>query len=239
MTLACASGICSPLFASGELTQLEFLDFCAHELMSDGVVLDARHFPRNDGDYLAQIKKMAVDLGISVTALCDDDFLVRDDRAMEAAVEMALSIGAPLLVTVAASETAMSWSDQLERMNGATRIAKAANVTLALRNEPGTFAATAADLKRISKEADSAWLRYAVDPAGLDAARDAVALLARAVMLCAPLALDEAAIEEFTLTYGGFRGPLILDEALRDRSEMQNAARRWRVAFARLSLNRT
>ena len=55
MKLACASGALHREIESGELTQLEFLDLCARELGCDGVVLDVRHFPRADDDYLSLI----------------------------------------------------------------------------------------------------------------------------------------------------------------------------------------
>jgi len=57
------------MLARGELTQLEWLDLCASELDLDGVLFDTRHFARTDADYLAQLKKTAVDLGLTVTGL--------------------------------------------------------------------------------------------------------------------------------------------------------------------------
>src|SRR5579863_9211938 len=74
MKLACASSSFHRDIERGELTQLEFLDLCARELACDGVVLDVRHFPRTDDDYLAQIKKMATDRGLSIAALADPSF---------------------------------------------------------------------------------------------------------------------------------------------------------------------
>ena len=71
MKLACASGLLHRAIEHGELTQLEFLDLCARELACDGVVLDVRHFPRTDDDYLAQVKKMAADRGLTIAALAD------------------------------------------------------------------------------------------------------------------------------------------------------------------------
>ena len=73
MKLACASGALNREIESGELTQLEFLDLCARDLASDGVVLDVRHFPRTDGDYLAQLKKMAADRGLDIALGADEN----------------------------------------------------------------------------------------------------------------------------------------------------------------------
>ena len=69
MKLACASSSLHRDIERGELTQLEFFDLCARELACDGVVLDVRHFPRTDDDYLAQVKKMAADRGLTIAAL--------------------------------------------------------------------------------------------------------------------------------------------------------------------------
>ena len=80
MKLACASSALGREIESGELTQLEFLDLCARELECDGVVLDVRHFPRTDSDYLAQIKKMATDWGLTIAALSDAS-LFKAERA--------------------------------------------------------------------------------------------------------------------------------------------------------------
>ena len=238
MKLACTSGTCSQVFDSGELTQLEFLDFCASAFACDSVVLDVRHFPRTDADYLAQIKKMAVDRGVTIAALADDAFLSSDDAAMRTRMAQAAALGAPLVISKAAAETAMSWTAQLERLNDATGIAKAANVTIALRNAAGTFAGSVLECKRVSKEADSAWLRYALDPPALDEAPDALEKLA--VALFAPLDASDADIASFAARYGAFRGPLVLDgNGATGVAEMQNASRRWRLALARFELDRT
>ena len=74
MKLACASSALHHAIERGDLTQLEFIDLCARELACDGVVLDVRHFPRTDDDYLAQIKKMAADRGLTVAALAAPAF---------------------------------------------------------------------------------------------------------------------------------------------------------------------
>jgi sugar phosphate isomerase/epimerase len=209
MKLACSSTAFDGLLRSGDLTQLEWIDLCAHELAADGIVFDVRHFPRTDTDYLAQLKKMAVDLGLTVAALRHDGFFGADDARMEQALEIALAVGAPLLSAPLPPETSASWPQVLERLGAATSRAKRLNVTLALRNSPGTFAATAQDMKRAAKEADSAWLRYAPDFGALDAASDPAALMAKAVLVwremnAAPLPADLLA---------GYRGFIVVDDA--------------------------
>jgi Xylose isomerase-like TIM barrel len=242
MKLAVASSAFHRSLESGELTQLEFLDLCARELACDGVVLDVRHFPRTDGDYLAQVKKMAADRGLGVAALADAGFFAADETTMRSSLERAAALGAPLLASQLALETAGSWIEQLERLGTATSLAKRANVTLALRNSPGTFAATAHDCKRVSKEADSAWLRFALDSRAFDAASDPSTLAPNAVLLWSDIdAAATNAIAQTIRAFASFRGHLALDE--RNGSvkpvEMQNAMRLWRIAFAEKELNRT
>jgi hypothetical protein len=241
MKLACASGAFDRAIERGDLTQLEFVDLCAHELACDGVVLDVRHFPRTDDDYLAQLKKMAADFGLCIAALANDRFFSADEQTMRAALAQASALGAPLLAGRLSAETASSWSDQLARLNTATSLAKAINVTLALRNAPSTFAATSHDCKRVSKEADSAWLRYGLEIGVFDAASDPKALEQKTVLLWTSIRENGALDERIIATFSTFRGHLTLDDpsGATTTQEMRNATHRWRIALASLELNRT
>jgi hypothetical protein len=216
-----------------ELTQLEFIDGCARELACDGVVLDVRHFPRLDDDYLAQIKKLTTDLGLCIAALADDGFFTSDDAAMAATLERAQQLGAPLVTSRLAIDTERSWTDQLGRLNVATGLAKAQNITLAVRNAPGTFAATAHDAKRVSKESDSAWLRFGLEPAALAPGDDFTTLIPRTVLLWAMLNANRESLTPFE----DFRGHLTLDDPSGEATfeVMKNAIRETRTALLRLN----
>lgn len=230
MKLACSSTAFDRLLQTGELTQLEWLDLCAHELTADGIVVDLRHFPRSDTDYLAQIKKMTVDLGLTMAALRDDEFFLSDDPAMEHAFGVAAALGAPLLCTTMPAETARSWSDVLQRLNAATSAAKRCNITIAIRNAAETFAAGTRDMKRVAKEADSAWLRFGPDLAALDAASEPASVLERAVIAWHDIGCDAALAEQAARLLEHFRGFLVLDagDGSAQPAEMKNAVRRWR-----------
>lgn len=236
MKLACSSTAFDEQLRGDRLTQLEWLDLCAHELAADGVVFDVRHFPRTDTDYLAQIKKMAADLGLSVAALRHDGFFDADEAHMEQGVEMALALGAPLLSAPLPPETAASWSEVQNRLGSATSVAKRLNVTLAVRNSPHTYAASSHDLKRVSKEADSAWLRYGPDFAALEPGSDAQALLAKTVLVWSDASSDAAPTAALLGAYCGF---IALDFPAGDANAqtMKNALRRWRTALT--EVNRT
>jgi hypothetical protein len=234
MKLACASGSLDGEIERGELTQLEFLDLCAGELACDGVVLDVRHFPRADADYVAQVKKMATDRGLCVAALADSTFFAAGNDRMARVLDLAIALGAPLIAAPLAREVDSSWSDQLAKLGVATALAKARNVTLALRNAPGTFAATTHDCKRVAKETDSAWLRFGPEPLRFDAASDARLLAANSVLLWTDVAAEtQRSIAAIVDAYSGFRGYVAVDESAGGASVSQLAAAvaAWRTAI--------
>ncbi|HEY2554923.1 MAG TPA: TIM barrel protein [Candidatus Cybelea sp.] len=236
MKLACASSALGREIANGELTQLEFLDMCAHELECDGVVLDVRHFPRVDADYLAQVKKMAADWGLTIAALSDASLFKAGGSAMKRIFDYAVTLGAPLIAAPLRSETECSWTQQLTRLSEATSLAKAANVTLALRNAPSTFANSTHDCKRVVKETDSAWLRYGPDPPALDGASDPRALAPNTVLLWARVrGAQPQAIADAAAAFDGFRGFVALDEPGEDADVRLAgiALREWREALCR------
>jgi hypothetical protein len=235
MKLAVASSAFSGALDRGDLTQLEFVDRAAHQFRCDGVVLDVRHFPRTDGDYLAQVKKMTTDLGLCVAALESNDFFEAGEAGMRAQLAWANAAGAPLVTAVLASETAISWSEQLARLGIATSLAKAANVTIAVRNSPGTFAATSHDCKRVSKETDSAWLRFAFDLDAFDRASDWTVLAEKLV-----LGWEDARRDAAAERWGDFNGFVTLGcrGAETSAEEIKGAMHRRRIALANLELNR-
>jgi sugar phosphate isomerase/epimerase len=230
MKLACSSTAFDELLRSGELTQLEWIDLCAHELSADGLVLDVRHFPRTDTDYLAQVKKMAIDLGLTVAAFRHDGFFEADEEHIEQAVEMALAVGAPLLSAPLPPETSASWSEVQTQLGIATSAAKRHNVTIAVRNRPHTYAATTHDMKRVSKEADSAWLRYGPDFCAFDAASEPEAILTKCVL--AWYDADRCGVQEIepiARMLSRFHGFLALDnsEGRATIESMSTALRGW------------
>lgn len=229
MKLACSSTAFDALLRSGELTQLEWIDVCAQELAADGVVFDVRHFPRTDTDYLAQVKKMAADLGLTVAAFRHDGFFEADETHMEAALGIALALGAPLLSCPLPTETERSWSDVQAALGRATSLAKRHNVTIALRNLAHTFAATSQEMKRAAKEADSAWMRFGPHFAHLDAASEPASILANTVLVWHEMASGD--LRALTLLLAHYRGFVALDHAqgLAQPESMRAAFDAWRA----------
>jgi len=236
MKLACASGSFHRDIERGELTQLEFLDLCARELACDGVVLDVRHFPRIDDDYLAQVKKMATDRGLTVAALSDAGFFAAGADRMNEVLRQAVLLGAPLVAAPLQRELDCSWSDQLAWVGAATSLAKALNITLAVRNAAQTFAASTHDYKRVAEEADAAWSRFGPEPQTLDVASDPRTLQPNTVLLWSDLATEtEGSIVGTIAAFAGFRGHVALDEGAgtAGRAQMAAALKGWREILNR------
>jgi hypothetical protein len=243
MKIASSSASFDGRLRAGDLTQLEWLDICAREFELDGVVFELRHFPRTDDDYLAQLKKLCVDLGLSVAAVTDDELLA--GAGTPRAIAVAASLGAPLVVarTPQAGADATAWNALAETARAAARAGKEANVTVAVRNAPGTQCEGAAGLKQLAKDTDSAWLRYALDPAKLPPSESSESVLARSVIVFHDvLALrtrserDETA--ELAAALRRFRGFLVVDSVAEGAApdDVERTIRSLRAILAKAEL---
>jgi hypothetical protein len=243
MKIASSSASFARMLARGELTQLEWLDLCAAELELDGVLFDTRHFARTDADYLAQLKKTAVDLGLTVAGLVAPDL----PSAGEAPLEMALALGAPIVVadTPPAAGDPAAWSAFTAALKPAVAAGKRLNVTIAVRNGPSTLCASAADCKRLAKDIDSAWLRFATDATAfgvLDKIEELgtkTVLATHAIENLETFARDDDP-EARRLLEGlrGFRGFVAVDRGDADgaRDAFHRAIGRLRALLARIEL---
>ncbi len=218
MKIACSSASFSRAFAAGTLTQLEWLDICANELEVDGVVFDARNFPREDADYIAQLKKVSADLGLTVSAL-EIGQAHDTDRFLETAV----ALGAPLLLIHApsSSDESTAWSDFGAAVKTTAGHAKRVNVTLALRTFTGTLCESAADCKRLAKDVDSAWLRFATAPDVSRAPEESASLLAKSVIASHSISdidrfatASDSAAAALVASLARFRGFVVLEHDL-------------------------
>jgi hypothetical protein len=231
--------------AAGELSQLEWLDLCAHDLGVDGVSLERAHFPRTDAEYLAQLKKTAVDLGLAIVALADDGVLADGDGATES-FALAASLGAPLVIARApeASDDPAAWPVLVERAKTAARAAKAANVPLAVRNARGTLCEFVDALKRLAKDVDSAWLRFGLDVAAFRSVDDIGAVLARTIVAIEttvptqPPAERRVGARDVVRALRNFRGRIVVESPESTLEEMREELDALAVARARFALER-
>jgi sugar phosphate isomerase/epimerase len=239
MKLACSSADLARSLETGTLTQLEWLDWCAAEAAVDGVAFDVRHFPRTDDEYLAQLKKLCADLGLTVAAVAGDGLFTEDP---ERTLSLALALGAPVALArapLAATGDAEAWNRFVASAKLAARAAKSSNVTLGLRNAPGTLCPSAADCKRLQKDVDSAWIRFAPDIAALEAGEQAGALLPRAVVAAHTLGPNDD-YGALAAALAGLRAFLIVEPAGGDpQAGVAAAVARLRRAAAERSLERS
>jgi hypothetical protein len=223
--------------AAGDLTQLELLDLCAAELGIDGVVLDIAHFPRHDRDYVAQVKKFCADSALTIAAVRDEELTF----AASDALLIAAGLGAPYVLT-RMPETGVDpvarYNESLAVIARAVSEAKTLNVTIAVRNVAGSLAADSFELGRLRKEADSAWLRFALDAAALEPAADErllknVVIAYRGIDTVGPGGEDPQA-ERVTRTFARFPGFLCLDYggSEREREAVSRMISFWRRLLA-------
>ncbi|MBV8750414.1 MAG: hypothetical protein JO103_11965 [Candidatus Eremiobacteraeota bacterium] len=166
MRIAVSSSTFRRPLAGGALTQLEWVERCASLLGADGVLADIADFPRTDGEYVAQLRKVAVDLGLVPFGIDAPSLL---DPAATAAfrdevVAIAAGFGAAVIRTVPSAPGEVPPATFVETVRAAkalARAAKGANVTVLVAAAPGTLGEDLAGVKHLLKDVDSAWLRAA------------------------------------------------------------------------------
>lgn len=169
MKLCCCSRSYARALQSGALTQLEWIDRCT-ELRLDGVEFGASHFPRTDADYLAQLKKLCADRGLTVASVAVDVTFGDGDIDSQAAellswIDHASALASPLVRFACGAATGspgVAWRELVRGLKHVCVAAKDRNVTLAMSVRESTLVASGADAKRAIKECDSAWLRLAL-----------------------------------------------------------------------------
>jgi sugar phosphate isomerase/epimerase len=241
MRLALSTTALGRALACGDLTQLELMDLCAADFGTDGIVLDVAHFPRRDAEYVAQVKKFAADAALTIVAVRDDALTC----AASDALDLAAGLGAPYVLTRmpdAGLDPVTRYNEALANLVRAAAEAKRVNVTIAVRNVASSLASDAFELTRLRKEADSAWLRFALDLVALGGDADArirkhAVLAYHALDLAgqdggdphAPLILERL---------GRFAGFLCLDAARSEREPgaVRRSLHAWRRLLARHEL---
>jgi len=169
MKLCCSSQSYAHMLASGDLTQLEWVDLCANDLMLDGVEFVRSHFPRLDTEYVAQLKKLCADRALTVASFHHDTPFEPSEIDQHIAkltnsLEIAAGLGAPVVRIRAGQEQespVLAWRELIRGLSAACIQAKQYNITFALEPRAQSLVATPTEVKRAMKETDSAWLRLA------------------------------------------------------------------------------
>jgi sugar phosphate isomerase/epimerase len=164
MRLALSSSSFRRPLAAGALTQLEWVERCANALDVDGVLVAAADFPRGDADYVAQVRKVAVDLGIVPFGLEASGLLdpPTPPEARERVLALAARFGAAVVRTTLpppGEVPAATFAATVLAAKAASKAAKAVNVTIVVPPQFGTLGDDLAAVKHLLKDVDSAWLR--------------------------------------------------------------------------------
>ena len=171
MRIAVSSAPFRRSFASGELTQLEWVERCAAVLAVDGVFPAVDDFPRRDDEYVAQLRKVTIDLGLVPLGIDAPGILERPLAEREAILGLARTFGAALVRVTLPPPGEVPPAAFVETAAAAKalgRLAKGLNITLVAVAQPGSLAEDLAGVKHLLKDVDSAWLRAA--PHALEAA---------------------------------------------------------------------
>jgi hypothetical protein len=153
--------------AAGELTQLEWLERCASVLGVDGVLADVSDFPRRDAEYVAQLRKVAIDLGLvpfglDAPGLLDPASDATHDESRDDVLTLAIALGVLVIRTTLPPPGEVPPASFVEAVAAAkvlSRAAKAANITVLVAEAPGTLGHDLEAVKHLLKDVDSAWLR--------------------------------------------------------------------------------
>src|ERR1700736_857982 len=164
MRIAASSSTFRRPLDAGELTQLEWVERCSSELAADGVVTALSDFPRFDDEYVAQLRKVAIDLGIVPFGIDAPGLLdpAGAAAAIERAVAVATRFGAAVLRTQPPAPGEVppaTFAATVRAGKALARAAKAANVTVLVTTAPGTLGEDVAAVRHLLKDIDSAWLR--------------------------------------------------------------------------------
>jgi len=168
----------------------------------------------------------------SRVAVRDDDLTAGESSALV----LASHLGAPYVLTrmpEKGNDPVMRWNEALGIIARAASEAKKLNVTLAVRNVPGSLAADNFEMGRVRKESDTAWLCFALDPLALGTAPDAK-VRKHVVLAYADSDADPVALERL----GSFGGFLCVDvsDGSGELSAVKRRLHSWRSLLAQTEL---
>ncbi|HOO57393.1 MAG TPA: sugar phosphate isomerase/epimerase family protein [bacterium] len=162
-------------FESGDMDIFEWMAHCASDLKVGGIEITDGHLKSFDEDYVRKVRRVAVDLHLTISALTiSNDFGKADAEErdkqmeyMEQGITLAMALGTPVLRVFAGwpeREKEEAWSEMVRCMQISCMIAEREGVVLAVENHNhGGFLQTFADVDRLMKEVDSEWLRLNLD----------------------------------------------------------------------------
>lgn len=172
MKLGCSSWSFHRTIAQGKMDQKSWIEKCAKELKLDGVELLDAHFPSTTRDYLKDLKKYIIELGLTISCVSvSNHFTTLDDNLRRQNVDkvkrwldIAYFMGAPVLRIFAGAakelQTTAIWNKVIGCLKECCRYAEDSGIVLGLENHGGF---SADEVLRMFKETDSPWLKMTLD----------------------------------------------------------------------------
>jgi len=162
-------------FENGNMDIFDWMTHCARDLKVGGIEITDGHLQSTDEDYIRKVKRVAVDLHLTISALTiSNDFGKSDAGAREKQIEdtefgiqLAAALGTPVLRVFAGwpeENKQKQWSEMARCMKIACMVAEREGIVLAVENHNhGGFIQTFEDVERIMQDVDSEWLRLNLD----------------------------------------------------------------------------
>jgi sugar phosphate isomerase/epimerase len=161
----------------------DWMTICARDMKVTGIEISDRHLQSADEDYVRKVKRVSVDLGLTISALTiSTDFGLVDDAARdkhledgEIAAQLAAALGAPILRFSAGrpeENKEEQWDEMIRCVQIMCELVERDGVVLAVCNEAeDDFIQTYEDIDRLMTDVGSEWLRLGLnaDAFGSDA----------------------------------------------------------------------
>jgi len=174
MQLGCCTWSFHNSFDAG-MTLFDFMELCAKDLKVWGYEITDGHMKNFENDYINEVKRRSVELGLTITGLTvSNDFGRTGKEALDAELELvermvraSAALGAPVLRVFAGwpdTDREAQWDTMVEYMKKSCETAAEHGVVLAVENHNhGGFLQTSADVERILDDTGSPWLGFNLD----------------------------------------------------------------------------
>lgn len=172
MKISCSSWSYHRTIAAGKLDQKGWINKCAQELKLDGIELLDFHFPSVERSYLKELKKLIIDLGLTIACVsASNHFTGLEEKErrenidkVQKWVDIAAYLGAPILRIFAGAAKELSQPDRWDKVIKCLRecadYGEKKGIVLGLENHGGF---SADEVLRMIKETNSEWLRLTLD----------------------------------------------------------------------------
>jgi len=173
--IGCTSWSYHRAIEQGRTNMKEWVKLCAEQLNIDGIELLDVHFPSTSNRFIKEIKKMAIDLGLTICCVdVSNNFGIINEHKRTDEIEkvkkwidIAAKFGAPILRVFAGwpeDEDEESWNRMIDSLTKVSDYAEEIGIVLGLENHNHKgFIKTGDDILRIMEQVNSRWLAFLLD----------------------------------------------------------------------------